>query len=59
MQLTNTLADQFIDDEYQCRGYLLASEFIFKLRGNQKNLNDKEWQELRETIAYALDFKLI
>ena len=59
MQLTNNLADKFIDYEYQCRGYLLASEFILKLRGNQKNLNDKEWQELRETIAYALDFKLI
>jgi|TARA_R110000868_G_scaffold271103_1_gene530599 hypothetical protein len=55
----NPTFDKFLDDEYQCQGYVQAFDLIQKIRSKtQKKLNDKEWMEFRKTIANALDLTL-
>ncbi|MGI9556278.1 MAG: hypothetical protein ACR2M9_05395 [Cyanophyceae cyanobacterium] len=60
MEITNNPAfDKFLDDDYQCQGYVQAFNLIEEIRNKtQKNLNDKEWMEFRKTLANALDFTL-
>lgn len=59
MHLTNDTIDRFIDDDYQCKGYVQAHNFILELRNTTfKKLNENELLEFRKTLANALDFTL-
>jgi len=58
MHITNKASDDFLDDDYQCKGYTQAYNFILKLRAQNKHLNNHEWEEMRKFIAYALDMKI-
>ena len=59
MHLTNDTIDRFIDDKYQCKGYVQAHDFILELRNTTfKKLNENELLEFRKTLANALDFTL-
>ena len=58
MHITNKASDDFLDDDYQCKGYTQAYKFILKLRAQNKHLNNHEWEEMRKFIAYALDMKI-
>ena len=55
----NSTFDQFLDDEYQSKGYVQAQKVIQKLRTTIfKDLNDKELDDFRKEFAYAFDMTL-
>jgi len=55
----NPTFDQFLDDEYQSKGYVQAHKVIQELRTTIfKDLNDKELDDFRKEFAYALDMTL-
>jgi|TARA_B100000902_G_C26773861_1_gene651752 hypothetical protein len=60
MQITNDPAfDQFLDDEYQSKGYVEARKVVDHLRATViKTLNDQELEEFRKEFAYAFDMTL-
>lgn len=60
MQLTNDPTfDQFLDDDYQSKGYTEAYNLINNLRAKTlKSLNDDELLEFRKTLAIAFDMTL-
>tara|TARA_R110002020_G_scaffold143531_1_gene315838 strand:+ start:1169 stop:1354 length:186 start_codon:yes stop_codon:yes gene_type:complete len=60
MQLTNNPTfDDFVDDEYQSKGYVEAQKVVKELRATTfKNLNDQELVDFRKEVAYAFDMTL-
>tara|TARA_B100001059_G_scaffold137001_1_gene137303 strand:- start:5376 stop:5561 length:186 start_codon:yes stop_codon:yes gene_type:complete len=60
MDITNNPAfNQFLDDEYQSKGYVEARKVVDHLRTTIfKNLNDQELEEFRKEFAYAFDMTL-
>jgi len=60
MQLTNNLAlDKFLDDEFQCKGYVEAQKLVQQLRATTfRNFNDQDLDVFRKEIAYAFDMTL-
>ena len=60
MQLTNNLAlDKFLDDEFQCKGYVEAQKLVQQLRATTfRNFNYQDLDVFRKEIAYAFDMTL-
>ena len=51
--------DQFLDDDYQSKGYIEAYNLINNLRAKTiSKLNDAEFLEFRKTLAIAFDMTL-
>tara|TARA_R100001163_G_C5039994_1_gene178344 strand:+ start:540 stop:731 length:192 start_codon:yes stop_codon:yes gene_type:complete len=55
----NPTFDQFLDDDYQSKGYVQARKVVDHLRATVfRDLNNKELEDFRKEVAYALDMTL-
>ncbi len=51
--------DQFLDDDYQSRGYVEARKVVEHLRATTfRTLNNKELEDFRKEVASAFDMTL-
>tara|TARA_R100001510_G_C7569340_1_gene146357 strand:+ start:377 stop:565 length:189 start_codon:yes stop_codon:yes gene_type:complete len=51
--------DQFLDDDYQSRGYVEARKVVDNLRATTfRTLNNKELEDFRKEVASAFDMTL-
>lgn len=55
----NPTFDQFLDDDFQSKGYVEATKVVEHLRATTfRTLNNKELEDFRKELAYALDMTL-